>query len=150
VELCRRIEEQTGRVALTQREFFWKTVRYFLGSTGIPVNFGITIALGFIVGAAVTGQTLYLFILESLKQFGALKAMGIPNGGIVWMILLQALLVGGVGYGLGVGLTALFFITTGNVTHLAGLHMTWVASLGTGAAVVVIVIATSIVGAWRV
>ena len=62
-ELCRRIEERTGRTALTRWQFFWKTVGYFLGSTGIPVNFGITIALGFIVGAAVTGQTLYLFIV---------------------------------------------------------------------------------------
>jgi putative ABC transport system permease protein len=149
-ELCRRIEERTGRLALTRRQFFWKTVGYFLSSTGIPVNFGITIALGFIVGAAVTGQTLYLFIVESLKQFGALKAMGIPNRGILGMVLLQALLVGSIGYGLGVGLTALFFITTGNITHLAGLHMTWVALLGTGAAVVVIVIATSILSAWRV
>src|SRR5262249_22670570 len=34
-QLCRRIEEQTGRMALTQRQFFWKTVGYFLGSTGI-------------------------------------------------------------------------------------------------------------------
>ena len=149
-ELCRRIEERTGRMALTGRQFFWKTVGYFLGSTGIPVNFGITIALGFIVGAAVTGQTLYLFIVESLKQFGALKAMGVPNAGILRMIVLQALLVGSIGYGLGAGLTAIFFITTGNITHLAGLHMTWVALLGTGAAVFVIVVATSIISARRV
>jgi len=149
-ELCRCIEDRTGRMALTGRQFFWKTVGYFLGSTGIPVNFGITIALGFIVGAAVTGQTLYLFIVENLKQFGALKAMGIPNRGILWMIVLQALLVGGLGFGLGVGLTAIFFIATGNITHLAGLHMTWAALLGTGAAVVVIVIATSIISARRV
>jgi putative ABC transport system permease protein len=149
-ELCKRIEEQTGRLALTRQQFFWKTVAYFLGSTGIPVNFGITIALGFIVGAAVTGQTLYLFIVESLRQFGALKAMGIPNRGILWMIVLQALLVGGIGYGVGVGLTAIFFITTGNITPLAGLHMTWLSFVGTGAAVVVIVIATSIISARRV
>jgi putative ABC transport system permease protein len=149
-ELCRRVEERTGRTALTRWQFFWRTVCYFLASTGIPVNFGITIALGFIVGAAVTGQTLYLFILENLKQFGALKAMGIPNGGILRMILLQALLVGGIGYGLGVGLGAIFFIVTGNFTQMAGLHMTWVAYAGTGAAVLVIVIATSVVSARRV
>jgi putative ABC transport system permease protein len=150
MELCHRIEQQTGRMALTRRQFFWKTVQYFLSSTGIPVNFGITITLGFIVGAAVTGQTLYLFIVESLKQFGALKAMGVPNSGILRMIVLQAILVGSLGYGLGVGLTAIFFIATGNITHLAGLHMTWVALLGTGAAVAVIVVATSIISAHRV
>jgi putative ABC transport system permease protein len=149
-ELCRRIQERTGRAALTRDQFFWKAVAYFLGSTGIPVNFGITIALGFIVGAAVTGQTLYLFTLENLKQFGALKAMGVPNGGILRMILLQALVVGGVGYGLGCGLCALFFITTGNITNLAGLHMTSAAFVGTGLAIVVIVIATSLISARRV
>jgi putative ABC transport system permease protein len=149
-ELCRRIEERTGRTALTRGQFFWKTVRYFLASTGIPVNFGITIALGFIVGAAVTGQTLYLFVLENLKQFGALKAMGVPNAGILRMVLLQSLLVGGIGYGLGVGMSAIFFITTGNMTHLAGLHMTWPAFAGTGLAIFVIVIATSVISARRV
>jgi putative ABC transport system permease protein len=149
-ELCRRIEQQTGRAALTQRQFFWKTIRYFLSSTGIPVNFGITIALGFIVGAAVTGQTLYLFIAESLKQFGALKAMGIPNSGILRMVLFQALLIGGIGYGIGVGLCAVFFIVTGNQTQLAGLHMTWVAFAGTGAAILIIVMAASYIGARRV
>lgn len=148
-QLCREIENRTGRLALTQRQFFWKTVGYFLSSTGIPVNFGITIALGFIVGAAVTGQTLYLFTVENLKQFGALKAMGVPNRRILQMILLQALLVGGIGFGIGVGLTAVFFITTGNITHLAGLHMTWAALLGTGMAVILIVIATSFISARR-
>ena len=93
---------------------------------------------------------LFRSVLENLKQFGALKAMGIPNGGIVRMILLQALLVGGIGYGLGVGLCAIFFIATGNLTPLAGLHMTWVAAWGTGLAVGIIVIVTSIVAARRV
>jgi putative ABC transport system permease protein len=149
-DLCHRVEARTGRTALTRWQFFWKTVGYFLSSTGIPVNFGITIALGFIVGAAVTGQTLYLFTLENLKQFGALKAMGVPNGGILRMVMLQALLVGGVGYGLGVGMSAIFFIATGNLTQMAGLHLTWAAFGATGAAVLFIVIATSIISARRV
>lgn len=149
-QLCQTIHERTGRMALTSGQFFWKTIRYFLSSTGIPVNFGVTIALGFIVGAAVTGQTLYLFILEGLKQFGALKAMGVANWNILRMILLQALLVGGIGYGLGIGMSAVFFMTTANNTQLAGLHLTWAAMLGTALAVVLIVIATSIIGARRV
>lgn len=149
-EVARRIADHTGRAALTRHQFFWKTIRYFLSSTGIPVNFGVTIALGFIVGAAVTGQTLYLFTIENLRQFGALKAMGVRNARILRMILLQAMLVGGLGFGIGVGLTALFFITTGSVTHLAGLHMTWLAFIGTGAAVFVIIVLTSLISARKV
>ncbi len=148
--VCKQIEQQTGLMALTRDQFFWKTVKYFLGSTGIPVNFGITITLGFIVGAAVTGQTFYLFTIENLRQFGALKAMGVTNLRLVQMILLQGLLVGGSGYGIGVGLTALFFIGTNQVTVLAGLHMTWLAFAGTGAAVLLIITLTSLASMRRV
>jgi putative ABC transport system permease protein len=33
------------------------TIAFYLANTGIPVNFGITIALAFLVGAVVAGQT---------------------------------------------------------------------------------------------
>ncbi|MCI0357721.1 MAG: ABC transporter permease [Planctomycetaceae bacterium] len=149
-EVCRRIEERTGLMALTQREFFWKTINYFLGSTGIPVNFGITIALGFVVGAAITGQTFYLFTIENLKQFGALKAMGVSNARLIGMILLQAVIVGLVGYGIGIGLTAAFFESTSGITHLAGLAMTPLAFGGVGAAVMIIIVITSLLSIRKV
>ncbi|MFO0817062.1 MAG: ABC transporter permease [Pirellulales bacterium] len=149
-KVCRRIESQTGLMALTRDEFFWKTIHYFLGSTGIPVNFGITIGLGFIIGAAVTGQTFYLFTLENLKQFGALKAMGVTNLRLVGMILLQAAVVGLLGYGIGIGLTALFFVATNPITHLAGLYMTPQAAFGVAGAVFVIILLTALVSIRRV
>jgi putative ABC transport system permease protein len=71
-EVCGRIRERTGLQALTPDQFRWKTIGYYLRSTGIPVNFGITVSLGFIVGAVVAGQTFYLFVLENLRHFGAL------------------------------------------------------------------------------
>lgn len=148
--VCRRIQEQTGLMALTQDGFFWKTVFYFLGSTGIPVNFGITITLGFIVGAAITGQTFYLFTIENLKQFGALKAMGVSNLRLIGMILLQALVVGVLGYGIGIGLTAAFFESTSGITHLAGLSLTPLAAGGCGVAVLLIIMLTSLVAIAKV
>jgi putative ABC transport system permease protein len=149
-EVCRRIERQTGRMALTQDQFFWKTITYFMTSTGIPVNFGITIFLGFFVGVAIAGQTFYLFTVENLKQFGSLKAMGLTNVRIVGMILLQALVVGAIGYALGVGLTALYFLATNQRTQLAGLNMPWQVMAGTGAAVLVIVVLASLVSIRKV
>jgi putative ABC transport system permease protein len=149
-EVCKRIEAQTGLMALTQRQFFWKTVYYFLGSTGIPVNFGITITLGFVVGAAITGQTFYLFTIENLRQFGALKAMGVSNFRLIGMILLQALVVGVLGYGIGIGLTAAFFVSTSGITHLAGLSLTPLAAGGCGVAVLLIIVLTSLVAMTKV
>ena len=142
--VCKTIEEQTGLMALTQDGFFWRTIDYFMSSTGIPINFGITITLGFIVGAAVAGQTFYLFTLENLKQFGALKAMGVTNLRLIGMILLQASVVSGIGYGLGMGVTAIFFTFTNRIAPMAGIHLTTVAASGVGFAVLVIILLTSI------
>ena len=99
-------------------------------STGIPINFGIAVALGFIIGTAIAGQTFYNFTLENLRYFGTLKAMGATNGLLLRMILLQALIVGAIGYGLGVGGASLFgyamrgpelsFRLTSNLLYLSG------------------------------
>jgi putative ABC transport system permease protein len=123
--VAQRITTETRLAAFTQDGFFWKTIDYFLASTGIPVNFGLTIAVGFLVGATVAGQTFYLFTIENLKHFGALKAMGVTNSRLIGMILLQAWSVGFIGYGLGVGLTAAFFNCISHVSYMAGLFMGW-------------------------
>ncbi len=149
-QLCQAIHSQTGLMALTKDQFFWKTIRYFLSTTGIPINFGITITLGFIVGAAITGQTFYLFTLENLRQFGALKAMGVNNYRILKMILLQATVIGFLGFGVGIGLTAAFFESTRHITHLAGLYLTPAAGIGVGVAVMVIIILAAIVASAKV
>ncbi|PZN79390.1 MAG: ABC transporter permease [Candidatus Methylumidiphilus alinenensis] len=112
--LTRRIRKATGLAAYSRKEFIDLTWNYFMKNTGIPITFGTSVALGFIVGAAIAGQTFYNFTLENLRQFGVLKAMGASNWTLLRMILLQAILVGSIGYGLGVGLTALFGYATRN------------------------------------
>ena len=106
--LTRRIREQTGLAAHTSQEFKDLTYDYFMNYTGIPINFGIAVGLGFLIGTAIAGQTFYNFTLENIRYFGTLKAMGATNGILLRMILLQALLVGSLGYGLGVGGASLF------------------------------------------
>ena len=106
--LCDRIGRATGLQAYTADEFKVITMKYFLKYTGIPINFGMAVALGFIVGVAIAGQTFYNFTLDNLRHFGALKAMGAANSTLLRMILLQSVLVGAIGYGLGVGAASLF------------------------------------------
>lgn len=107
-EVIQRIERQTGLGAFTAEDFGMKTIVWVLKNTGIGINFGTTILLGFIVGMAIAGQTFYLFTVENLRQFGALKAMGTSTFTLARMIILQAFTVGLTGYGVGVGLATLF------------------------------------------
>src|ERR1700719_2593231 len=133
--LALRITAETGLKALTWPDFTSATIGYYLKRTGIPVNFGITVALGFIVGVAIAGQTFYLFTVENLKQFGALKAMGVSNGRLGGMILLQAGVVGALRYAAGMGVAALSFEATKNITHLRGYAIPWQVMAGTAVAV---------------
>ncbi len=129
-ELARRIEEQTGLKARTTAEFAWDCVVYYLKNTGIPVNFGITIAVALIVGLAVSGQTFYMFTVENLRQFGALKAIGVTNQRLVIMVLLQALVAGAIGYAIGTGMAAAFFQATLNGMATRGIILMWEAVAG--------------------
>ncbi|HWG42899.1 MAG TPA: ABC transporter permease [Gemmataceae bacterium] len=161
-EVCRRITERMqlkpanpddpprpAFQALTRGQFINSTLMYFVKRTGIVVNFGITVSLGFIVGCAIAGQTFYSFTLENLNQFGSLKAMGVSNLRIVGMVLTQAFVVGTIGYCLGVGLAALFgqFATSGS--RLA-FFMPWQVLAGTAAAVTLIVTLASLVSVYKV
>jgi putative ABC transport system permease protein len=135
--LARRIQEQTGLGAFTGEQFGWKTVKWILKNTGIGVNFGTTVLLGFIVGMAISGQTFYLFTVENLPQFGALKAIGASTGLLARMILLQSFTVGAIGYGVGVGLATLFGLTAAGGDRLP-FKETWPLLVGVAMALLLI------------
>lgn len=149
-EVARKIKAQTGLKSLTQQSFEWLTVGYYLDHTGIPINFGTTVLLGFFVGCAIAGQTFYLFTVENLKQFGTLKAMGTSNRTIVAMILTQAFMVVGIGYGLGIGLATLFGMLVMKAVPLMAFFLPWQVVVITGIAVLAIALAGSLPSIRRV
>lgn len=92
--LAGRITEQTGLKARTTQQFTRDGIDFIIENTGIPINFGITVVLGVIVGVAIVGLTFSLFIRDNIKQFGALKAIGVTNRKI--MVMVRAIRVGGI------------------------------------------------------
>jgi putative ABC transport system permease protein len=75
-QLCRRISNVSRLKAYTRDEFKKLTFCYILKYTGMPINFLTAVALGFVVGVTIAGQTFYNFTLDNLRYFGTLKAMG--------------------------------------------------------------------------
>ena len=148
-ELTRRIQAAPGLKAATSHDFGWMTIVYYLRHTGIPINFGLTVGIAMIVGTVVAGQTFYLFTLENLKQFGALKAIGTTNRKLMGMILLQALVVGAVGYAVGMGLATVFFIVA-RTEATRGIVLLWQVMAGTGVVVLLIVTLASLLSIRKV
>jgi putative ABC transport system permease protein len=143
-ELATEIASVTGLQALTQREFAWRSIKYILERTGIPVNFGITVALGVIIGAAITAQTFFIFVLENLKQFAAMKAIGVTNRQLLGMVMTQAAWVATIGYSIGIGFTAAFFRFTNDAPALKGFVLHYEVVIGV-AVIVALIVAGSVV-----
>jgi putative ABC transport system permease protein len=140
-EVAQRIEDQTGLKAETREEFAQAGVNFIIQNTGIPTNFGITVVLGFVVGVAIVGLTFSLFIRDNIKQFGALKAIGVTNGKIIGMVGAQATLVGFVGYALGVMGTVLFLWSFSGNPFFKGFYVPWqVPMISLGAVIVILAI----------
>jgi putative ABC transport system permease protein len=89
-------------------DFNTSTVWWYVKNTGIPISFGTTVVIGFIVGVAIACQTFYAFVLDNLKHLGALKAMGMSNFRLSIMLIVQAMTVGMIGFGLGLLATSGF------------------------------------------
>ncbi|MDR4498779.1 MAG: ABC transporter permease [Candidatus Scalindua sp.] len=147
-ELCQRIEERTGLAAYTSEKFKDLTVRYYMKYTGIPINFGITAVLGFVVGIAIAGQTFYNFTLDNIRYFGTLKAMGATDYMLLRMILLQAAVAGSIGYGLGVGAASVLGSISGK-TELS-FRMPWQLLFISAVAVMIICAASATISIRKV
>ena len=149
-ELTSRIQDQTRLRARTTQEFMWDCINYYLKHTGIPVNFGITIAVALVVGAVVAGQTFYLFTIDNLKQFGALKAIGVTNVRLIGMILLQAFTAGALGFSIGTGMAATFFEIFLHKLATRGIVLMWQCVALTAVCILFVVIVASLLSIRRV
>ncbi len=114
-EAAAEIEKATGLRAYVnhdfgsnKKDFNTSTIWWYVKNTGIPISFGTTVVIGFIVGVAIACQTFYSFVLDNLKHLGALKAMGMSNFRLSMMLIVQALTVGIIGFGLGLLATSGF------------------------------------------
>jgi len=148
-ELVARIKEQTGLAAFTHNAFAWSTVMWYIRNTGIPINVGTIVVIGFLIGAAISGQTFYSFVLENTRHFAALRAMGASSGELCAMLLSQAVMVGFIGYGTGLGLVSLLgksLLKLGKVPFL----LLWQTTAIVGIAVMVIVAISAAVGIARI
>jgi putative ABC transport system permease protein len=135
---------------MTARAFGWQTIWFYIRNTGIPVNFGVIIVVGVVVGIVVAAQTLYLFTLDNLRQYAALKAIGVPGRVLGGMVLLQSAVVGAIGVGFGAALSVSFFFFTRDLPHLRGFITRFEILGGTGVLMALIVVVASLMSIRRV
>ncbi len=148
-EVALRIDRETGLRAYPEQEFEWSTIWWYVHNTGIPINAGLSVLIGFIVGTVISAQTFYTFVLENTRALGALKAMGTSDRRLCAMLVLQSSAVGLIGYGVGMGVVAI----NGNVALRSGqipFLMTWHIPVGVLAAVIFCCVFAALLGILRI
>lgn len=85
----------------TAEEFSSMVKSYWTNKTGVGMGIAITMTLAFIVGLVIVGQTMYSATVERLREYATLKALGASNWSICRIIWAQAIIVGLIGYLIG-------------------------------------------------
>ena len=142
--VCERIRAETGLAAYTSKGFKRLTIRYYMFNTGIPINFGVAVMLGFVIGIAIAGQTFFNFAHDNRHYFATLKAMGVTNRQLTKMMLIQALLVATLSWSIGIGITTIFGFSAAG-TELSFL-LPWWLFVGSGVAIILITLLAALIG----
>jgi putative ABC transport system permease protein len=80
--------------AFTSEGFSLRSRLHWLTKTKAGIALGCAAALGLLVGAVVTSQTLYAATAASLKEYAVLRAMGIPRWRMAATVLAQSFWIG--------------------------------------------------------
>ncbi len=149
-QVSENIKVRTGLQAMSSPAFRWKAIEYVIQNTGIPISIGTVVALGILVGIAVVGLMFNLFVLENLKQFAVLKAIGTSNWRLIGMVFLQAAVVGFVGFSLGLFGATMFFETAGKSPTFQGFFLPWYVAAGSGGVAAAIIVLAALFAMRRV
>ncbi len=93
-------ERYPDMAVMTREEFAERTQSYWMVKTNAGVILSFIALLGLVVGAVITGQTLYTATTASKREFAMLRALGIPRGRISGLVLAQSFWVAAAGIAL--------------------------------------------------
>lgn len=93
-ELQRRVPEAD---VLTAKEFKHTIWEFVLLDQGIGPMMGTSTMLGIIVALAIVSLTMLSAVLDNIREFGTFKAIGATNLDIMRIMVVQSLLIAGMG-----------------------------------------------------
>jgi putative ABC transport system permease protein len=135
-----RIAQNVGGVTVQTRQQFASQERALVKDMSADM-ISIMNTAGYLVGLAVVVLTIYIATVARRKEYGVLKALGVRNGRLFQIVVVQALLTVGMGLVTGLSLTLLLSALIPRFNELI------VLSISTGSLLRVALISTVLAGA---
>ena len=137
-----------GVTALTSREFAG-SIRRQVDEVFLPV-ITLLMAIGFVVGVAVIGLTIYTATIERSREYGILKAVGATAGYLYRIVAAQSLTLGALGFAAGLAMTIVLARLASQAVPEFVTDIRWYDVLGVLAAAVAMAVLSSYVPARRI
>jgi putative ABC transport system permease protein len=142
------LEKAPEAKVMTQKEFNHSIIKEVLTRTAIGVTFGTSTLFGLIVGLVIVGLSMFSAVVDNVREFGTLKAIGCTNWDLACLLFVQSVLYGVLGSL--VGLTLVTRIALGiRSAKLALMLPAWL-TLGTVLAMVLLCSFASLLALLRV
>jgi len=129
-EVAREVQARVPATqVLTSSDFRSRVLRYLLVSTGIGVTTGTSTAFGLIVGLVIVSLSMFSAVVDNIREFGTLKAIGCRNRDLAVLLLVQSTiyaLLGSV-----IGLNQISLIAEGIRSPKLALILPWLAYAAT-------------------
>lgn len=90
-------ERLSGSGVFTQPEFRRSIVKNVLTKTPIGITFGTSTLFGLIVGFVIVSLSMFSAVVDNIREFGTLKAIGATNFDLGMLLFVQSVLYGVLG-----------------------------------------------------
>ena len=99
-EVATAIEAENAGLGVFTNDEFATSIRKEIDESFLPI-ITVLLVIGFVVGAAVVGLTIYTATIERSREFGVMKAVGGSAGFLYRIVLSQSSILTAVGFVLG-------------------------------------------------
>ena len=93
-------------LVMTTSEFSSKTFTYLVESTGIGASFATSTSFALLIGLVIVSLSMFSSVIDNIREFGTLKAIGATNANLAVILLVQASLFGIVGSVIGLAIVS--------------------------------------------
>jgi putative ABC transport system permease protein len=147
-QVAARLAARTPTAMVISRPRFHALIVRTLLEQQLGITFGTSTAFGLLIGFIIVMLSMYSSVLDSLREFGTLKAIGLSNLDLMRLLLVQSLLYALVGSIIGLGVVAAMAegIRSANLSLILP-H--WLV-LTTPAVMTVLCMLASLLALWRV
>jgi putative ABC transport system permease protein len=143
-EIMRRAPET---LVFTKSELESATIRYILTRTAIGITLGTSAVFGLLIGFVIVSLSMFSAVVDNIREFGTLKAIGATTGDLARLLFVQALAYASMGSLIGLALVTR--VAEGIRSAKLALQLPWELLLGTALLMIVMCVFASSLALFR-